>query len=148
VKPRSENEQPSIALAGIAWRSRRAVGGRRLARHGGADLGAPRRAGRWILQKGYRDDFREHALSGLWRGDVVRVVFDRSFIDDKGVRWIIDYKTSHHEGGNLESFLDQEVERYRPQLHRYAHFARQLGPEPVRVGLYFPLMRAWREWEP
>ena len=104
--------------------------------------------GRWILQKGYRDDFREHALSGLWDGDVVRVVFDRSFIDEKGVRWIIDYKTSHHEGGNLESFLDQEVERYRPQLHRYAHFARQLGPEPVRAGLYFPLMRAWREWEP
>jgi hypothetical protein len=26
--------------------------------------------------------------------------------------------------------------------------ARKLGPERVRVGLYFPLMRAWREWEP
>ena len=23
---------------------------------------------------------------------------------------------------------------------------KNLGPEPVRVGLYFPLMRAWREW--
>jgi hypothetical protein len=24
--------------------------------------------------------------------------------------------------------------------------AQRLGPEPVRLGLYFPLMRAWREW--
>ena len=104
--------------------------------------------GRWILQKGYRDDFREHALSGLWQGEVVRVVFDRSFIDQDGVRWVIDYKTSLHAGGNLDEFLEREVERYRPQLDRYAHFARKLGPEPVRVGLYFPLMGAWRHWEP
>jgi ATP-dependent exoDNAse (exonuclease V) beta subunit len=104
--------------------------------------------GRWILNKGYRDDVREHALSGAWRGEVVRVVFDRSFIDDDGVRWVIDYKTSQHTGGNLEEFLDREVERYRPQLERYAELARKLGPEPVRVGLYFPLMGAWREWAP
>jgi ATP-dependent exoDNAse (exonuclease V) beta subunit len=104
--------------------------------------------GRWILHKGYRDDFREHALSGVWQGEVVRVVFDRSFIDQDGVRWVIDYKTSQHEGGNLDEFLEREVERYRPQLDRYAHFARKLGPEPVRVGLYFPLMRAWRDWKP
>ena len=79
-------------------------------------------------------------------GEVARVVFDRSFIDDQGVRWVIDYKTSRHIGGGLEEFLDREVERYRPQLQRYALLAQRLGPEPVRLGLYFPLMRAWREW--
>jgi len=104
--------------------------------------------GRWILQDGYRDDFREYALSGHWRGEVVRVVFDRSFVDEDGVRWVIDYKTSQHAGGGLEEFLEREVERYRPQLQRYAMLAKKLGPEPVRVGLYFPLMRAWREWSP
>ncbi len=104
--------------------------------------------GRWILKQWTRDDVREHALSGYHRGEVVRVVFDRSFIDDRGVRWVIDYKTSQHSGGSLDEFLDREVERYRPQLHRYAQLARELGPEPVRVGLYFPLMRAWREWTP
>jgi ATP-dependent helicase/nuclease subunit A len=101
--------------------------------------------GRWILQKA-REELREHALSGRWQGEVARVVFDRSFIDDQGVRWVIDYKTSHHGGGGLEEFLDREVERYRPQLQRYAVLAKGLGPEPVRLGLYFPLMRAWREW--
>jgi ATP-dependent helicase/nuclease subunit A len=102
----------------------------------------------WILKRRARDDFREYALSGRWQGEVVRVVFDRSFVDEEGVRWVIDYKTSQHAGGDLEEFLDREVDRYRPQLHRYAQLARRLGPERVRVGLYFPLMRGWREWEP
>ena len=101
--------------------------------------------GRWILQKA-REEMREHALSGSLQGEVVRAVFDRSFVDDQGVRWVIDYKTSRHVGGGLEEFLDREVERYRPQLQRYAQLAKRLGPEPVRLGLYFPLMRAWREW--
>jgi ATP-dependent exoDNAse (exonuclease V) beta subunit len=108
--------------------------------------------GRWILQKA-REDLREHALSGRLRsgadgrqGEVARVVIDRSFIDDQGVRWVIDYKTSQHVGGGVEEFLDREVERYRSQLQRYAVLAKKLGPEPVRLGLYFPLMQAWREW--
>jgi ATP-dependent helicase/nuclease subunit A len=104
--------------------------------------------GRWMLKRGYRDDLREHAVSGHHGGVVARVIFDRSFIDENGVRWVIDYKTSQHTGGGLEEFLEREVERYRPQLHRYAMMAKKLGPEPVRVGLYFPLMGAWREWAP
>jgi hypothetical protein len=103
------------------------------------------------LQK-TREDVREYALSGYVQGadrrqgEVTRVVFDRSFVDDQGVRWVIDYKTSQHIGGGLDEFLDREVERYRSQLQRYAMLAKRLGPEPVRLGLYFPLIRAWREW--
>jgi ATP-dependent exoDNAse (exonuclease V) beta subunit len=104
--------------------------------------------GRWILMDGHREAVREQALSGIWKGEIVRVVLDRSFIDADGVRWVIDYKTSRHAGGGLEEFLDREVERYRPQLERYAALVRHLGPEPVRVGLYFPLMQSWREWAP
>jgi ATP-dependent helicase/nuclease subunit A len=109
--------------------------------------------GRWILQPA-RAEVREYALTGRLpgagqrQGDLVRVVFDRSFIDEHGVRWVIDYKTSQHRGGGLEEFLDREVVRYRAQLQRYALLAQRLGPEPVRLGLYFPLMRAWREWAP
>ena len=78
---------------------------------------------------------------------MARVVFDRSFVDDHGVRWVIDYKTSQHIGGGLEQFLDREVERYRPQLQRYALLAQETrAPNPCASGLYFPLMRAWREW--
>jgi ATP-dependent exoDNAse (exonuclease V) beta subunit len=108
-----------------------------------AVLGDPR--GRWILQAA-REDAREQALSGRVEGAIARVIFDRSFVDEQGVRWVIDYKTSRHVGGGLQEFLDREVERYRPQLQRYALLAQKLGPEPVRLGLYFPLMRQWREW--
>ena len=45
----------------------------------------------------------------------------------------------------MEAFLDEEVKRYRGQLQRYAQFARGLGPQPVRAGLYYPLLGAWRE---
>jgi ATP-dependent helicase/nuclease subunit A len=102
--------------------------------------------GRWILAPGYREDLREHALSGYARGAFSRVVLDRSFIDEAGIRWVIDYKTSQHLGGGLELFLDREVERYRAQLEGYGRLARRLGPQPIRLGLYFPLMAAWREW--
>jgi ATP-dependent exoDNAse (exonuclease V) beta subunit len=102
--------------------------------------------GRWILKRWSSEDLREHALSGYWEGEFSRVVLDRSFIDEAGIRWVIDYKTSQHLGGGLEPFLDREVERYRSQLERYGRLARRLGPQPVRLGLYFPLMGAWREW--
>jgi hypothetical protein len=78
----------------------------------------------------------------------VSVVIDRTFVDASGTRWIVDYKTSTHEGAGLDEFLDNERERYRPQLERYASLVRLLGEEPIRLGLYFPRLSAWREWEP
>ena len=58
---------------------------------------------------------------------------------------MIDFKTSRHEGGGLDTFLKQELERYRSQFETYVALARGLGPNPVRAGLYFPLLGAFRE---
>jgi len=102
--------------------------------------------GQWLLDASHRGSATELALTGRFDGDILRVVIDRSFVDDLGVRWIVDYKTSRHEGTGLEEFLDREQQRYRPQLERYATLMCKLGPEPVRLGLYFPLLAAWREW--
>ena len=85
------------------------------------------------------------ALTGLAAGRLTGVVIDRSFVDPEGTRWVIDFKTSRHEGGGLESFLEQEMDRYRPQLETYVALARSLGPNSVRAGLYFPLLGAFRE---
>jgi len=102
--------------------------------------------GRWLLQPSHGDAQSELALTGLVERVVVSVIIDRTFIDEEGVRWVVDYKTSSHEGAGLEEFLDSERERYRPQLERYARLLRGLGTEPIRLGLYFPLLTAWREW--
>jgi ATP-dependent helicase/nuclease subunit A len=102
--------------------------------------------GRWILDR-HQDARSEYAIAGVVAGQVVRGLVDRTFIDEKGVRWIIDFKTSSHEGGGREAFLDEQQRRYREQLERYA---RLLAPQgrPVRLGLYFPLLDGWREWVP
>lgn len=101
--------------------------------------------GRWLFDAAHRDAHSELALTGVRGGLVVNAVIDRTFVDDQGTRWIVDFKTSPHEGGDLAAFLDSEAVRYEAQLKRYAHLARELGPEPVRAGLYFPLLSAWRE---
>jgi len=104
--------------------------------------------GRWLLDAAHADSATELALSGRIGGELLHVVIDRSFVASDGRRWIVDYKLSPHEGGSLDEFLDREQQRYATQLHRYAELARRLGPEPVSVGLYFPLQRAWRAWTP
>ncbi|HET7202154.1 MAG TPA: UvrD-helicase domain-containing protein [Steroidobacteraceae bacterium] len=104
--------------------------------------------GRWLLQAPHREAQSELGLTGRIGRDIVSVVIDRTFVEaTSGVRWIVDYKTSLHEGAGLEAFLDNERERYRPQLERYAALVRPLGEEPIRLGLYFPLLSAWREWQ-
>jgi len=103
------------------------------------------RRGRWILDA-HEDSHSEYAVTGVVAGEVVRGLVDRTFVDN-GVRWIIDFKTSEHEGGKLEEFLDEQQRRYRDQMERYARLLTPLG-NPVRLGLYFPLLDEWREWAP
>ncbi|HET9391723.1 MAG TPA: 3'-5' exonuclease, partial [Steroidobacteraceae bacterium] len=101
--------------------------------------------GRWIFGASHLEARSELALTGVASGRLVNVVIDRSFVDAAGTRWVIDFKTSRHEGGGLEAFLDQEMQRYRPQLETYVALARGLGDHPVRAALYFPLLDAFRE---
>jgi ATP-dependent exoDNAse (exonuclease V) beta subunit len=102
---------------------------------------------RWALGP-HAEASCELALTGVLDGKLVDIVIDRTFVDEQGVRWIVDYKTGMHEGGDLQAFLDSEQARYREQLERYAALLRQTGAQPIRVALYFPLLRGWREWEP
>ncbi len=104
--------------------------------------------GRWILDRAHADARGEYALSGIIDGEFVNVILDRTFVDADGVRWIVDYKASSHEGGGLDEFLDRERERYAAQLERYASLMRMMDARPIRLGLYFPLLGGWREWVP
>ena len=98
--------------------------------------------GQWLLDG---DGQAELPVTGLWNGQVESIIIDRIRIDEDGVHWIVDYKTSTHEGGDLEGFLNQESERYKPQLEKYAGLYRELTNAPVRAALYFPLLRKFRE---
>ena len=104
--------------------------------------------GRWLmgLEARLGETQSELALSGVVNGRVVSGVIDRTFRDERGTRWVVDFKTSSHEGGGLEAFLDAEALRYRPQLQRYSQLMKLFRPqEEIRAALYFPLLRAWKE---
>ncbi len=103
--------------------------------------------GRWILSS-HAEAQDEYALCCLDQGRVRRIVIDRTFVDEQGIRWIVDYKTSRHSGGDLASFFDNEQQRYRDQLERYADAMARFDERSIRLGLYFPLMGGWRQWEP
>ena len=98
--------------------------------------------GRWLLAG---DGHAELPVTGVWNGRIESIVIDRVRIDDDGVHWVIDYKTSTHEGGDLPAFLQQEERRYRAQLAKYAAIYGQLTDAPVRTALYFPLLQAFVE---
>jgi len=103
--------------------------------------------GAWLFDPQHSEAKSEYALTLIEHGKPVTAIMDRSFVDASGIRWIIDYKTSTHEGGGLDAFLDREQERYRGQLERYAAVLDKLDSRPIRLGLYFPLLGGWREWE-
>ncbi len=102
--------------------------------------------GRWILQP-HAQAHSEWTIRGRVRDELMSGNIDRLFRDEEGRLWIIDFKISEHKGGGLETFLDEEQRRYRPQLENYGTLMARLDRAPISLGLYFPLLDAWREWE-
>lgn len=98
--------------------------------------------GRWLLGGEGR---AELALTGVYGGELTSVVLDRVRIDEQGRHWIIDYKTSSHEGGSLASFLQAEVDRYRPQLKKYRQLYAEYAQTEPHSALYFPLLQQFVE---
>jgi len=98
--------------------------------------------GRWLIEG---EGHTEFALSGIINDRVESVVLDRVRIDSDGTHWIVDYKTSSHEGGDLANFLSAETDRYRPQLAKYAEMYRNYSNADVRCALYFPLLQEFVE---
>jgi ATP-dependent exoDNAse (exonuclease V) beta subunit len=90
----------------------------------------------------------EWPLTALINNTVENVLIDRSFVDSDGYRWIIDFKSSRHEGGDSRWFLENEKQRYQQQLARYAEFVGKLEERKIKLGLYYPLLKGWCEWSP
>lgn len=101
---------------------------------------------RWLLSSDHPDARNEYEISFRQAGGIRSYRIDRTFVDDDAVRWIVDFKSSAHEGGQLEQFLDREQRRYQAQLEGYAEAMYAMEQRPIMLGLYFPLIRGWRQW--
>jgi len=103
--------------------------------------------GEWIFSDQHSHAECEYAVSGMLRNRRINVRIDRTFIDtQKNERWIIDYKTSlPEEGQSMAAFLEQEKNTYTSQLIIYQSLLKMRDTLPVRIGLYFPLLKIWQE---
>jgi len=128
---------PSNQLGGAVKRVREAI-----------DRALRDSRGMWLFDAAHQNPRSEYPLTIDDQGQLATVIIDRTFVDKNGVRWIVDFKTGPHTGGGVDEFLDREQQRYRGQLERYAAVLNQFDPLPTRLGLYFPLLGGWREWEP
>ena len=109
--------------------------------------------GRWIL-KPRPMAFSEYPISYVRPKslDIQSVILDRVFIEaETSTLWIIDFKTSqpHQKLETLELFLASEKAKYQSILEDYAYAVQSLfdSKNSRRLGLYFPLIPAWIEWE-
>lgn len=100
-----------------------------------------------FLFEDYEEQHNEYALSAL-DGDRVKTYrIDRTFIDTQGQRWIVDYKSTPHDQGDVSAFAREQVEtRHKRQLNKYGDLFQQLDARPIKLAVYFPLLKELVSW--
>ena len=107
---------------------------------------------RWLLSAD-REASSEAPFTGMVDGTLTNIVVDRTFLDNAGDRWIIDFKSSQPRAGqDLDEFVTVQVRNHAAQLRRYRRVLSPLdrdappNPDPgprqrrrprVRAALYF-----------
>lgn len=84
-------------------------------------------------------------MTGILQGEIRKVFVDRMFVD-RGVRWIVDYKSGAPDfEQSVEAFIETQLVRYKPQLALYREFASHIYSENIRTGLFFTALSEFRE---
>jgi ATP-dependent exoDNAse (exonuclease V) beta subunit len=92
----------------------------------------------WVFDHEQEQSAAELTLQSYANGYVHTHVIDRTFIDNNGVRWIIDYKSSQPSSKqSLESFLAEQVALYSGQLTRYRKLFENEENKGVKTALLF-----------
>ena len=105
----------------------------------------------WALDGSHQASQTEYPLTSLEADTqgVANHIVDRTYIDEHGVRWIVDYKTSVFDGEKQQvtEFINQKVETYRSQLARYGALFDVLdgGARAQKWVLYFSYLDRWVE---
>ena len=93
--------------------------------------------GRWLLTA-RAGAHAELPITGTFEGRLINIVVDRTFLDDDGNRWLLDYKTARSSPATTQAdFVAAEVVRYRGQLEKYRILAQELFNEPITAAIYF-----------
>jgi ATP-dependent helicase/nuclease subunit A len=104
----------------------------------------------WIFSERHTQAESPFELSGLYEGRLVTLTIDRMFADDRGVRWMVNFRpapapASAGESQRDESDLEKAV-ALAQELGAQKLGAQKLGAQDVRAGVYFPSLPAFREF--
>jgi ATP-dependent exoDNAse (exonuclease V) beta subunit len=100
-----------------------------------------------FLFRHYPDENNELTLSVIENGSVNKYRLDRTFVDDRGIRWIVDYKSTAHDNGDEAEFAAEQVrDRHKAQLEKYGFLFRQVDARPIQLAVYFPLLKQLIAW--
>jgi len=96
----------------------------------------------------------EYAISAYEQGAVKNYRIDRTFVDEQGRRWIVDYKSTDTNASDVVAFVDEQVAiRHRAQLERYGDLLEEIDradhheKRPIKLAVYFPLLKQLRVWD-
>ncbi len=102
--------------------------------------------GQWIISKAHSDRKAEWQLSVQSAKGIDNIIIDCAFVDEHDVRWIIDFKLTHHYTFS-ENDLKTETEKYRPQLEKYKRVLQKIEMRKIKCALYFPLAKTLYEYD-
>ena len=101
--------------------------------------------GRWILSHKNNQDTK-YPITTVIKGNIKNFIIDHTFIDEEGVRWIIDYEFEKPNEKSLDLFLQEQYTLHETKLYQYAKVLCEVDTRPTKLGLYFPLCQGWCEW--
>jgi len=100
-----------------------------------------------FLFRDYPESNNEFTLSAIENGSVNKYRLDRTFVDDAGTRWIVDYKSTAHDNDDVAEFAAEQVRsRHKVQLEKYGFLFSQVDARPIQLAVYFPLLQQLISW--
>lgn len=105
--------------------------------------------GLWIIDKNHKNRLAEKAFSSVFslkkEKNIAHIIVDCAFVDENNQAWVVDFKLTHSQ--EIRQFdIGIEAEKYKQQLLTYKRVLENYWKQPVRVGLYFPALPFWYEY--
>jgi len=92
--------------------------------------------GQWLMRE-HEQERNEYEILISESNTLCTRIVDRTFCE-KGIRWVIDFKTGEETTLKMES--------YRKQVNEYAKHLTSLYQQPIQCGLYFLATNRWVTW--
>lgn len=92
--------------------------------------------GQWLC-KAHSEEKNEYQLLVNEQGQLTTRIIDRTFVE-KGLRWIIDFKTGSEDS--------EAQKKHRQQVNDYARLLGINSPMPIHCGLYYLASGHWVQW--